>query len=77
MSYIKLGFQHDMAYCDFKDLARRTASDKALRDKHLILQKLLNMRDIKGILLLWFTNFFIKSRQPVVLLIMKLNKIFN
>ena len=26
-------FQHDMAYGDFKDLARRTASDKFLRDK--------------------------------------------
>ena len=26
-------FQHDNAYGDFKDLARRTASDKVLRDK--------------------------------------------
>ena len=26
-------FQHDMAYGDFKDLARRTASDKVLRNK--------------------------------------------
>ena len=26
-------FQHDMAYWDFKDLAKRTASDKVLRDK--------------------------------------------
>ena len=26
-------FQHDMAYGDFEDLARRTASDKVLRDK--------------------------------------------
>ena len=32
----KLGkdcFQHDMPYEDFKDIARRTASDKVLRDK--------------------------------------------
>ena len=29
----KACFQHDMAYEDFKDLARRTASDKVLRDK--------------------------------------------
>ena len=29
----KACFQHDMVYGDFKDLARRTASDKALRDK--------------------------------------------
>ena len=26
-------FQHDMAYGEFKDLARRTVSDKVLRDK--------------------------------------------
>ena len=29
----KACFQHDMAYGDFKDLARRTASDKVLKDK--------------------------------------------
>ena len=29
----KACFQHDMAYGGFKDLARRTASDKVLRDK--------------------------------------------
>ena len=29
----KACFQHDMAYGDFKDLARRVASDKILRDK--------------------------------------------
>ena len=29
----KACFQHDMAYGDFKDLARRTASNKFLRDK--------------------------------------------
>ena len=29
----KAYFQHDMAYGDFKDLARRTVSDKVLRDK--------------------------------------------
>ena len=29
----KACFQHNMAYGDFKDLARRTASDKILRDK--------------------------------------------
>ena len=26
-------FQHDMGYGDFKDLAKRTAADKVLRDK--------------------------------------------
>ena len=29
----KACFRHDMAYDEYKDLARRTASDKALRDK--------------------------------------------
>ena len=29
----KACFQHDMAYGDFKDLIRRTASDKILRHK--------------------------------------------
>ena len=29
----KVCFQHDMAYGDFKDLIRRTASYKILRDK--------------------------------------------
>ena len=29
----KTCFQHDMAYGDFKDLPKRTASDKVLRDK--------------------------------------------
>ena len=29
----KACFQHDMAYRDFKDLAKRTASDKVLRGK--------------------------------------------
>ena len=29
----KACFQHDMAYGDFKDLARRSAADKVLRDK--------------------------------------------
>ena len=29
----KACFQHDMAYGGFKDLAKRTTSDKVLRDK--------------------------------------------
>ena len=33
INLIKACFQHDVAYGDFKDLARRTASDKVLRDK--------------------------------------------
>ena len=71
----KACFQH-MAYGDFKDLARRTASDKVLRDKALVLLKIQNMMDIKEGLLLWFVNFLIKSLN-VLVLIMKLNKMNN
>ena len=51
-------FQPDMAYGDFIDLTRRTASDKILRDKafniakHLILLKIQNIMAIKEVLLL-------------------------
>ena len=43
----KACFQHDMAYGDFKDFAKRTAAGKVLRVKHLILIKIQNMMDIK------------------------------
>ena len=33
----KAFFQHDAAYGDFKDLPRRTAYEKVLREKHLML----------------------------------------
>ena len=35
----KACFQHDMAYGDFKELPRRTASDKVLRDKAFSIAK--------------------------------------
>ena len=75
----KASFQHDMAHGDFKDLARRTVSDKILRDKadididkdkkidKKILLKILNMMDIKEGLLLWFTHFLIKSLLAVLI----------
>ena len=43
-----------MAYGDFKDLTRRTSSDKLFVIKHLILLKILNMMGIKEVLLRWF-----------------------
>ena len=58
----KACFQPDMAYGDFKDLARITASDKALRDKAFILLKIQNMMDIREVLLLWFTSFLMCFR---------------
>ena len=57
----KTCFQCDMAYGDFKYLARRTAPDNVLEIKHLILLKSLNIMDIKEDLLLWFTHFFDKK----------------
>ena len=42
------------------DLARRTASDKILRDKAFKLLKTQNMSDIKEDLLQWFINFLIE-----------------
>ena len=55
------GFQHDMAYRDFKDLARRTASNNLLRDKALSITKNPKYDGIKEALLQWFINFLIKS----------------
>ena len=50
-----------MAYEGFKDLTRRTASDKILYDKHLIFLNIRNMIHIKKVLLQWFINSLIKN----------------
>ena len=55
----KACFQHDIAYGDFKDLTRRTASNEFLSDKALILLKIQNMMDINVDLLQWSINFLI------------------
>ena len=47
----KACFQHDTANGDFKDLGRRTASDKVLKNKAFNIAYILN---IKEVLLLWF-----------------------
>ena len=65
----KAWFQHDMAYGDFKNLAKRTASEKVLRDKTFNIAKILNMMDIKNVLPLWFINFLRKR----LLLVEKIN----
>ena len=62
----KACFQHDMAYGDFKDLKRRTGSDKILRDKAFNIAK--NIMDIEEDFLLWFIIFLIKILQVVVLI---------
>ena len=57
----KACFQRDMVYRDFKDLTRRTASDKILSDKAFTMLKIQNMMDIKGVLLRWLITFFQKN----------------
>ena len=56
----KACFQHDVAYGDFKYLAKRTASDKVLHDNAFNIAKIQNMMGIKEVLLLWFIHFLIK-----------------
>ena len=60
--------QHDMAYGDFKDLARRTASDKVLRDKAFNITKNPKYHGYKRGLASMAYNFFDKSRKGVVLI---------
>ena len=50
-----------MAYGDFKDLTIRTACDKYCVIKHLILLNIINMMDIKEVLLKWFIIFLIEN----------------
>ena len=57
----KACFQHDMAYGDFKDLTRRTTSDKILHDKAF------NIAKNPKFLLQWFLIFLIKRLLLVVL----------
>ena len=56
----KACFQQDMVYEDFKDLTRRTASDKILRDKAFNIAKIRNMMGINVDLLQWFIKLLIK-----------------
>ena len=65
----KAYFQHDMSFGDFKDWAKRTDSNKVLRDKAFNIAKNPKYDGIKKALLLWFTNVFIKRLKVVVLII--------
>ena len=64
----KACFLHDIAYGDFKDLARITAPAKPLRDKAFNIAKSSEYDGFEDALLLWFINFLIKSRKILVLL---------
>ena len=69
----KACFQHDMAYGDFKDLARRTASDIVLRDKAFSIAKNPkydgHQRDLASIVYIFLT----KRLQVVVLNLCQMN----
>ena len=73
----KACFQHDMTYRDFEDLARRTASEKVLRDKAFNIAKNPKYDGYKRGLASAVYKFFDKKSKEVVLLIMRLNKIFK
>ena len=57
----KYFFQHDMAYGDFKDFARRTASDKLLHDKAFYIAKYLKHDEYQRGLASMIYTFFDKT----------------
>ena len=57
----KACFQHDMAHGDFKDLARRTVSDKVLRDKAFDIAKNPKYDGYQGGLASMVYKFFYKK----------------
>ena len=64
----KACFQHDMAYGDFKDLPKRTAADKVLRDKAFNIAKDPKYDGYqRGLASMIYQNFLIKRLQVVVL----------
>ena len=67
-----------MTYRDFKDLGRTTASDKVLRDKAFNIAKIPKYDGYQRGLVSMFIKLLLKSPfQVVILLIMRLNKIYN
>ena len=71
----KACFQHDMAYGDFKDLARRTASDKFLRDKAFNIAKYPKYdRYQRGLASMVYTFFDKKSKGSSVNMPLEINE---
>ena len=63
----KACFHHDMAYVYFKDLTRRTASNKIFRYEAFNIAKNQKYDGYKMELLQWSLNFLIKKLLVVVL----------
>ena len=66
-----------MTYGDFKDLKRRTFSDKFLRDKAFNIAKNLKYDGYQKGFASMVLKFLTKSPQVAILLIMRLNKTYN
>ena len=73
----KACFQYDMAYGDFKDLTRRTAADKVLRDKVFKIAIDTKYDSYKRRLVSIVYKFFDKKSSGRVSLIMRSNKTCN
>ena len=75
----KACFQHDMSYGDFKDLARRIASDKVLRNKAFNIEKNLKYDGYQRGFASMVNNFLMEIQKEVVSLItiIMMNKIWN
>ena len=67
-------FQHDMAYGDFKDLARRTTFDKILRGKSFNISKNPKYHGYQRSLAAINYKLVIKSPQVAVLIRMQIMK---
>ena len=63
----KASFQHDMVYGDFKDLSRKKASDKLLKDKAFNIAKDTKYDGHAKVLLQWFIKVLIKRLKLVML----------
>ena len=70
-------FQHDMAYGYFKDLKRRTQSDKVLKDQAFAILRNPKYDGYQRGLASMVYKFFLTRNQKKVVLKMKLKKINN
>ena len=73
----KACFQHDMAYGDFKDIARRTVSDKVLTDKAFNVAKNPKYDGYQKGLASMIYKFFDKKSKGNGVAISRLYKIYN
>ena len=64
----KACFEHDVAYGDFKDLARRTAFDKVLRDKAFNIAKNLKYHGYqRGVASMFYKTLIISQKEAVLI----------